>query len=57
MTETTGGCECGAVRYAVKAGTLDDTSGLVPQVHLWTRRKQPWVVIPEGAECYETQPG
>jgi hypothetical protein len=33
---------------SVKAGTLDDTSGLKPTAHYWTKRKQPWVVIPEG---------
>jgi hypothetical protein len=33
---------------SVKAGTLDDTSGLKPTAHYWTKRKQPWVVIPDG---------
>lgn len=41
---------------SVKAGTLDDTSGLSPQLHIWTRSKQGWVAIPEGVETYETQP-
>ena len=27
---------------SVKAGSLDDTSGLTPTCHLWTRRAQPW---------------
>ena len=36
---------------SVKAGTLDDTSGLQPTAHYWTKRKQPWVIIPEGAIC------
>jgi hypothetical protein len=38
---------------SVKAGTLDDTSGLNPSVHYWTKRKQPWVSVPEGARCIE----
>jgi hypothetical protein len=42
---------------SVKPGTLDDTSWLRPAVHLWTASKQPWVVIPEGVERYQTQPG
>jgi hypothetical protein len=40
----------------VRGGTLDDTSWLKPTTHFWTRRKQPWVVLPEGAAMHETQP-
>jgi hypothetical protein len=40
----------------VRGGTLDDTSWLQPTVHLWTRSKQPWVVLPEGGRNFETQP-
>jgi hypothetical protein len=40
----------------VRAGTLDDTSWLRPTVHFWTRSKQPWVVLPEGAQSFETRP-
>ena len=43
-------------RGTLKAGTLDDTSELAPRFHLWTSRKQPWVVIPDGAPRFETQP-
>lgn len=43
--------------YSVKPGTLDDTSGLTPDMHLWTSSKQPWVIIPDGVEAYEKQPG
>ena len=32
----------------VKAGTLDDTSGLKPSVHLFCESKQPWVAIEPG---------
>lgn len=41
---------------SIKAGTLDDTSWVTPDMHLWTIRKQPWVIIPDGAETYDTQP-
>ncbi len=41
---------------SVKAGTLDDTGSLQPQIHLWTSSKHGWVAIPEGVEAYETQP-
>src|SRR5271166_1821141 len=40
----------------VRGGTLDDTSWQRPTVHFWTRSKQPWVVLPEGAQSFETQP-
>ncbi len=41
---------------SVKPGTLDDTSWLKPDMHLWTRSKQSWVTIPEGVETHEGQP-
>jgi hypothetical protein len=41
---------------SVKPGTLDDTSWLNPEMHLWTRNKQSWVIIPGGVESHETQP-
>jgi len=41
---------------SVKAGTLDDTSWLRPEMHLWTRRKQPWVIIPDGVQAFDEQP-
>jgi hypothetical protein len=40
----------------VRAGTLDDTSWLRPTVHFWTRSAQPWVVLCEGDQKFETQP-
>jgi hypothetical protein len=44
-------------QISIKAGTLDDTSWLKPQVHLWTKSRQPWVIIPDDADAYETQRG
>jgi hypothetical protein len=60
--------DCGARLYGeragraesvnVRAGTLDDTSWLVPLAHYFTRRAsaQAWVRPVEGATCFETQP-
>lgn len=56
-------CICGGPKFGteppgnqriVRGGTLDDTSWLRPTTHLWTRSKQPWVVLPEGDEIFET---
>ena len=50
---------CGRPRdglVRVRGGTLDDTSWLRPTRHTWTRRKQPWVKLPEGDEVFEGQP-
>jgi hypothetical protein len=44
-------------RISVKPGTLDDTSWLKPEMHLWTSSKQGWVIIPEGVKSFESQPG
>jgi hypothetical protein len=41
---------------SVKPGTLDDTRWLEPDMHIWVKSKQLWVVIPEGVECHETNP-
>jgi hypothetical protein len=40
----------------IKPGTLDDTSWLVPTVHVWTRSAQSWVRLPESSIICETQP-
>jgi hypothetical protein len=37
----------------VRIGTLDDPTALVPDVHIFTRSKQPWVRLPEGARAFE----
>jgi hypothetical protein len=36
----------------VRVGTLDNPDACPPDVHIFTQSKQPWVVIPEGAEQY-----
>lgn len=40
----------------IKAGTLDDTSWLVPGAHIWVSRKQPWVVLDPAVPAHPTQP-
>jgi hypothetical protein len=37
----------------VRAGTLDDPSGVVPDVHIYTRSKVPWVTLPQGAPAFD----
>lgn len=32
----------------VRVGTMDDPKRLPPDVHIFTRSKQPWIVIPPG---------
>lgn len=55
---------CGAVlwmHYAgagrgvafLRVGTLDDPSACPPDIHIFTRSKQPWVVLPEDALAVE----
>jgi hypothetical protein len=40
----------------IRAGTLDNTSWLVPVAHFYTRSAQPWVRPAPDAVCHETQP-
>jgi hypothetical protein len=40
----------------VRAGTLDDTSWLVPAAHFFMRSAQSWVQAVPNAQCIETQP-
>lgn len=40
----------------LKPGTLEDTSFIEPEAHVWTKRAQPWVHIPEGVPRFEAQP-
>jgi hypothetical protein len=41
-----------AIRF-VRVGTLDDPDRLPPDIHIYTRSKQPWVVLPPGAPAVE----
>jgi hypothetical protein len=41
-----------ALRF-VRIGTLDDPTQLRPDVHIYTRSKQPWIVLPAGIPAFE----
>ena len=38
----------------IRAGTLDDTTWLVPTAHMFMRSAQPWIQPAVDALCYET---
>ena len=41
----------------MKAGTLDDASGVAPTCHLWTKRAQPWMApVLERDFCFAAEP-
>jgi hypothetical protein len=40
------------VRF-VRGGTLDDPGSVAPDVHIFTRSKLPWVVLPESIPAFE----
>lgn len=37
----------------VRVGTLDASDALEAVLHIWTKRKQPWIVLPEGVPAFE----
>jgi hypothetical protein len=37
----------------VRGGTLDGGARVEPDVHIYTRSKAPWVVLPEGAQAFD----
>jgi len=42
-----------AVLRFVRVGTLDRPAALAPDVHIYTRSKQPWVALPAGVPAFE----
>jgi hypothetical protein len=40
------------VRF-VRGGTLDDPTGITPDVHVYTRSKVGWVTLPEGTPAFQ----
>jgi hypothetical protein len=40
----------------VRAGTLDDTSWLMPVAHVWTRSVQPWMRFSDEALVFAMAP-
>jgi hypothetical protein len=45
-----------AETISVKGGSLDEPVDLQPAMHIWTSRKLPGVVIPEGATQFPGEP-
>lgn len=41
---------------ALKPGTLQDKSWFKPVAHCWLQSAQPWLVVDDGAQRYQTQP-
>jgi hypothetical protein len=41
-----------AFRY-VRAGTLDEPRGITPDVHIFTKSKVDWIVLPESVPAFE----
>ena len=37
----------------LRAGTLDDPTGIAPDVHIFTRSKLPWLELPAGARTFD----
>jgi hypothetical protein len=58
--------ECGGRLYGdragraeiinLRAGTLDDTTWLVPVMHMFIKSAQPWVLPADDAECHAMAP-
>jgi len=46
----------GSAEINIKAGTLDDTTWLVPAGHIWCASKQPFMHIAETELSYDGQP-
>jgi hypothetical protein len=46
----------GEAEISVKGGSLDEPVDLTGAVHIWTARKLPGVVIPEGATTFVGEP-
>jgi hypothetical protein len=45
-----------APTITVKGGSLDDPVDLRAAIHIWTSRKLPGILIPEGAEQHAKEP-
>ena len=46
----------GEPTVSIKGGSLDDPPDLSTAFHIWTSRKLPGVVIPDGAEQFPEEP-
>jgi hypothetical protein len=36
----------------MRAGTLDDSDRLDVVAHIWVKRKQPWLIVPDGVPSW-----
>jgi hypothetical protein len=52
-TTVTSAFEMGPGEVAILGGTFDDTKWLRVDRHVWTRSKQHWLPLPEGASVFE----
>ena len=43
-------------RASIKGGTLDEAPDITSVDHIWTKRKMPGVVIPDGARRFPEEP-
>jgi hypothetical protein len=41
---------------SLRCGTLDRSTEIVPEAHLWISSKQPWIRIPNDAKSMQEQP-
>ena len=39
--------------WFVRATTLDNQQAFTPDIHIWTRSKQPWLHLPDGVPVFE----
>ena len=37
----------------LRAGTLDDAPAIEPRAHIWVKRKQSWVLLPENVPAFK----
>jgi hypothetical protein len=43
--------------FSIKAGSLDDSTGLRPVAHIWLKSAQPWISIDsEHSLCFDEEP-
>jgi hypothetical protein len=40
----------------LRAGALTNSHTLSPAAHIWTKRKQPWIVLPSGVPSWPESP-
>jgi hypothetical protein len=41
---------------SLRCGSLDNSSEVVPEAHVWVSSKQPWIVLPDGVPTLDKQP-